>query len=69
MTEIERAARMIDEAERPLVIAGHGIELGNAEEEFREFIEKADLPVGRTLLGLSTLPTWPPTYRPTAAIC
>lgn len=57
MTEIERAARMIDEAERPLVIAGHGIELGNAEEEFREFIEKADLPVGRTLLGLSTLPT------------
>lgn len=54
---IRRAAELINKAERPLVLAGQGIELGNAQEEFRTFIEKAELPVGCTLLGLSTLPT------------
>lgn len=60
MTEIEKAADMINKAERPFVIAGHGVELGNAENEFRAFIEKGDIPVGRTLLGLSVLPTGHP---------
>ncbi len=60
MTEIEKAADMINKAERPFVIAGHGVELGNAESEFRAFIEKGDIPVGRTLLGLSVLPTGHP---------
>ena len=34
-----------------------GVELGNAQDELRTFVEKADLPVGCTLLGLSALPT------------
>lgn len=54
---IRRAAELINKAERPMVLAGQGIELGNAQDEFRAFIEKAELPVGCTLLGLSTLPT------------
>ena len=53
---IEEAAALINAAERPLLLAGQGIELGNATEELRTFVEKADIPVGCTLLGLSTLP-------------
>ena len=48
---------MINKSVKPLVLAGQGIELGNATEEFRKFVEKAQLPVGSTLLGLSALPT------------
>ena len=53
---IAEAAALINAAERPLLLAGQGIELGNATEELRTFVEKADIPVGCTLLGLSTLP-------------
>lgn len=48
---------MINNAERPLVLVGQGVELGNAQQELRNFIEKAGIPVGCTLLGLSALPT------------
>ena len=56
-SQINDAVRLIDNALKPLVLVGHGVELGNAENELREFIEKADLPAARTLLGLSALPT------------
>ncbi len=51
------AAMTIDRAERPLVLVGQGVELGNAQEEFRAFIEKTGIPCGCTLLGLSAIPT------------
>lgn len=51
------AAELINQAKRPLVLVGQGVELGNAQDELRTFVEKADLPVGCTLLGLSALPT------------
>lgn len=54
---IREAADLINAAERPLVLVGQGVELGNAQAELRAFIEKAELPAGRTLLGLSALPT------------
>lgn len=54
---IQQAADLINESERPLVLVGQGVELGNAREELREFLEKADLPAGCTLLGLSALPS------------
>ena len=57
MDAIEAAADAINHAQRPFVLAGQGIELGNAQEEFRTFVEKADLPFGCTLLGLSVLPS------------
>ena len=55
--DIAEAARMIDEAERPLVLVGQGVELGDARKELREFVEKTDAPCGCTLLGLSALPS------------
>ena len=57
MAQIDKAVEMIDQASRPLVLAGHGVELGHAEKELKAFIEKGDIPVGRTLLGLSVLPS------------
>ena len=52
---IKQAAQLINEAQRPLALVGQGVELGNAHTELLELIEKADIPVGRTLLGLSAL--------------
>lgn len=56
-TAIKQAAELINAAQRPLVLVGQGVELGHAQEELRAFIEKADLPCGRTLLGLSAVPS------------
>lgn len=52
-----KAAELINESKKPLVLVGQGVELGNAQQEVREFIEKADAPAGCTLLGLSALPS------------
>ncbi len=52
---IAEAAALINAAERPLVLVGQGVELGDAQEELRRFIEKAAMPAGCTLLGLSAL--------------
>ena len=54
---VAAAAELINRAARPLVLVGQGVELANAHEELKQFIEKANLPVGRTLLGLSALPS------------
>ncbi len=54
---IESAAIMINHAERPLILAGHGILLSGAEEELRLFAEKTGIPVACTLLGLSGFPS------------
>jgi acetolactate synthase I/II/III large subunit len=54
---IESAAIMINHAERPLILAGHGILLSGAEEELRIFAEKTGIPVASTLLGLSGFPS------------
>jgi acetolactate synthase-1/2/3 large subunit len=54
---IEEAAKLINEAKKPFVIFGQGVILGEAEKEFKEFIEKAGLPAAWTILGLSALPT------------
>ena len=54
---VERAAAYINAAHRPFVLFGQGVILGNAEEEFKDFIEKSGIPAAWTLLGLSALPT------------
>jgi acetolactate synthase-1/2/3 large subunit len=51
------AATLINNAQRPLALVGQGVELGNAQEELKTFLEKADIPAGRTMLGLSALPS------------
>lgn len=55
--DVAAAAELINNAKRPFALVGQGVELGNAHNELLEFLEKADIPAGRTMLGLSALPT------------
>src|ERR1700736_6802255 len=50
------AARAVASAERPVILAGHGVILSCAESELRRFAEKAGAPVGTTLLGVGAFP-------------
>lgn len=51
------AAALINQAKRPLLFAGHGILISEAEQELLALAEKADIPVATTLLGLSAVPS------------
>lgn len=55
--QIEAAAALINQARKPFALIGQGVILGNAEKEVQEMLEKADIPFGSTVLGLSALPT------------
>lgn len=57
MDAIRSAAELINRAKRPFVLVGQGVELGEAHEELKAFLEKGNIPAGRTLLGLSALPS------------
>jgi len=56
VSSLRQAAQMINEAERPLIIAGHGVVLAGAEDALLELVEKANIPVITTLLGISAMP-------------
>lgn len=55
--KIEAAAKIINEAERPLLITGHGVTIDNADSQLVALAEKANIPVACTMLGLSSIPT------------
>ncbi|MBQ8486789.1 MAG: biosynthetic-type acetolactate synthase large subunit [Prevotella sp.] len=54
---VSQAAELINNAKKPLALVGQGVELAGAQEELKAFLEKADIPAGRTMLGLSALPS------------
>ena len=60
--QVEAAAKLINEAKRPYIFAGHGVQLAKAEAELLAFAEKTGIPVATTLLGQSTIPTNHPNY-------
>jgi acetolactate synthase-1/2/3 large subunit len=60
--QVEAAAKLINEAKRPYIFAGHGVQIAKAEGELLAFIEKTGIPVATTLLGQSTIPTNHPLY-------
>lgn len=57
---VRAAAELINHAQKPMVLVGHGVEIADAQKELIDFIEKANIPAARTLLGLSALPTGHP---------
>ncbi|WP_379969556.1 biosynthetic-type acetolactate synthase large subunit [Epilithonimonas sp. UC225_85] len=59
---IEQAAELINQAKKPFVVFGQGVILGKAEEEFKAFIEKVNLPAAATVMGLSALETHHPLH-------
>lgn len=54
---IEEAAKIINQAQKPFIIFGQGVILGNAEKEFLTFIEKSGIPTAWTVLGKSAIPS------------
>lgn len=57
LSEIEKAAQLINQAERPFALVGQGVILGNAEKELKSFLEQSGVPFASTLLGLSAVET------------
>ncbi len=55
-SQIEKAVDLINNAERPVILAGHGVIISRAFDELRELAEKAEIPVVTTLLGISGFP-------------
>ncbi len=60
--QIKRAAELIAEAQRPVILAGHGVVISRAREELIEFAEKTNIPVIATLLGLGGFPGTHPLF-------
>ena len=54
---VAEAAALIDAAERPFALVGQGVILSGAEQQLKDFLEKADIPAGATMLGLSAMPS------------
>lgn len=52
---IAKAAELINQAKKPFALVGQGVVLANAEEELKQFLEKAGIPFASTLLGLSAV--------------
>lgn len=61
--DVQTVADLINAAERPMIISGHGVMISGAEKELAALAEKADIPVAATLLGLSTMPSDHKLYR------
>ena len=60
LDDLKQAAELIDQAERPVILAGHGVMMSNAEETLRAFATKTQTPVAMTLLGLGAFPASDP---------
>lgn len=56
-SDIQSAVELINNAKKPLALVGQGVILGEAENELKKFLEKADIPAASTILGLSALPS------------
>jgi acetolactate synthase-1/2/3 large subunit len=60
--EYERAVDLIQSAKRPLILGGHGVMMAGAMDEFLQFVDKTQIPVAMTLLGLGAFPASHPRY-------
>ena len=55
--QVAKAAELINQAERPIILAGHGVLISHAYNELIQLAEKTQIPVVPTLLGISSFPT------------
>jgi len=62
LSQVEAAAKLINSAKRPYILAGQGVLLSGATKELIEFSEKTGIPVASTLLGLGAFPQDHPNY-------
>ncbi|UXP33974.1 biosynthetic-type acetolactate synthase large subunit [Reichenbachiella agarivorans] len=61
-TKVTAAAKLIDEAKKPMILVGHGVIISKAQSELLALAEKTGIPMASTLLGLSAVPTAHPLY-------
>ena len=61
-SDIKAAAELINQAKQPLILAGHGIHIADAQEDLIAFAEKAGIPVTTTFHGLSAMPAGHPLF-------
>ena len=54
---LKSAAQAINDAENPMIVWGQGVILGEAEDEFKAFVEKSGIPAAWTIMGVSAIPT------------
>ncbi len=54
---IQAAADLINHADKPMILAGHGIQIAHAQEVFKAFVEKTGIPLACTIHGLSSIPS------------
>lgn len=54
---LDQAAALLNSAERPMILSGHGVTISDASKELIELAEKGDIPVACTIHGLSTIPS------------
>jgi acetolactate synthase-1/2/3 large subunit len=59
---VEAAAKLINGAKKPYILAGHGVIISGAEKELNELVDKAGIPVATTLLGMSSMDADHPMY-------
>jgi acetolactate synthase-1/2/3 large subunit len=60
LEDMKKAVKLIEEAERPVILAGHGVMMSGATEALRLFATKTQTPVSMTLLGLGAFPASDP---------
>ena len=53
--QVQAAADLINQAERPMILFGQGVILAEAEAEFKAFVEKTGIPAAWTIMGLSLI--------------
>lgn len=54
---VTKAAELINSAKKPMALVGHGVTIGEAEQELMAFLDKADIPAAWTIMGESAMPT------------
>ncbi len=62
MVQIKKVADKLSKAKRPIICAGGGVILANAIDEIRTFVNKHDIPVVSTMMGIGVMPTKDPLY-------
>lgn len=60
--QLKRAIKMLSKAERPLFLAGGGVNIAHANREFTELVNKTNVPVVTTVMGRGAIPTNHPLY-------
>ncbi len=62
LRQLQEATDLLNQAQKPYILAGHGVTLSHGEQELLVLAEKAGIPVANTLLGLSSIPTDHPLF-------